>query len=560
MNIFKEAVYRSHLEHSAKGQSWGQHKYIAIKNGRYIYPEDLKGDKHNEFKRIDAVDKNKQVIAARKKWIGGTGINTGHINTVSKNSSAGKANEKAALEYSVSKTPHEGSKVRARAEYKKAVDQAGKDRDAYIKARQQAAKEVNAANAASRSRQINDQINSAHVNATSSTMDLTPGSELKKRAEERKAANAQANSVSVADQIKAAHANAANHKSNVTAPAKKEETPATASTTTTSTTDTTEEKKSSGKSGGKKGGSKKSSKAKTEETTTTAAASEEAQTLGLTDEDIKILDDNIDLNATDRDTVIKNLALRVIKGDFGNGPERRRKLGKYYNDIQKMVNQLIKEMKTPSTAEVQHSDYYAFNAVREKGAIGVHYATTNYLMHVGNRNSGRYKRGSGDRPWQHEPGHYMRGQQRNEVLDRLNRRSTTKDLSDDELKKAISRNALERQYNKINKGPDRLEKTKNVIDATSAAVNRANNKNREKMNRRPKKERMDLHDKTDKELRDAINRELLEKQYSDLFGKDSQTVSKGEEQAAKILDYAGDVLAVGSSALAIALAIKSLKG
>ena len=517
MNIFKEAVYRSHLEHSAKGQSWGQHKYIAIKNGRYIYPEDLKGDKRNEFKRIDAVDKNKQVIAARKKWIGGTGINTGHINTVSKNSSAGISREKAALEYSVSKTPHEGSKARARAEHKKASEQAGKDRDAYIKARQQAAKEANAAN--------------VHTN-----------------------------SASVADQIKAAHANAANHKSNVTAPAKKEETPAAASTTTTSTTDTTEEKKSSRKSGGKKGGSKKSSKARTEETTTTAAASEEAQTLGLTDEDIKILDDNIDLNATDRDTVIKNLALRVIKGDFGNGPERRRKLGKYYNDIQKMVNQLIKEIKTPSMNEVQHSDYYAFNAVREKGAIGVHYATTNYLMHVGNKNSGRYRRGSGDRPWQHEPGHHMRGQQRNEVLDRLNRRSTTKDLSDDELKKAISRNALERQYNKINKGPDRLEKTKNVVDATSSAVNRINNKNREKLNRRPKKERMDLHDKTDKELRDAINRELLEKQYSDLFGPEKETVSKGERKAMEILDTAGDVLAVTTSAILLAQAIKSFKG
>lgn len=30
-----------YLAHSAKGQTWGHHKYIAIKNGRYIYPEDL---------------------------------------------------------------------------------------------------------------------------------------------------------------------------------------------------------------------------------------------------------------------------------------------------------------------------------------------------------------------------------------------------------------------------------------------------------------------------------------------------------------------------------------
>ena len=30
-----------YLAHSAKGQSWKNHKYIAIKNGRYIYPEDV---------------------------------------------------------------------------------------------------------------------------------------------------------------------------------------------------------------------------------------------------------------------------------------------------------------------------------------------------------------------------------------------------------------------------------------------------------------------------------------------------------------------------------------
>lgn len=41
--IYPENDYRSYLEHSAKGTHWKNgHKYIAIKNGRYIYPEDLK--------------------------------------------------------------------------------------------------------------------------------------------------------------------------------------------------------------------------------------------------------------------------------------------------------------------------------------------------------------------------------------------------------------------------------------------------------------------------------------------------------------------------------------
>lgn len=565
MNIFNEAIYKSHLEHSAKGQSWGKHKYIAIKNGRYIYPEDLKGDQHNRFKRIEAVDKDKQVIEARKKWLGSGGNATAmngndYYIRSTKDGSAARSREKAQLEYSVSKTPHEGSKVRAASEYRKANDEAGRDRQAYINARKEAA---NRANASLRSRQINDQINSSHSNATSKNMEIIKTNEMEKQmqktAERKKASESEAsttNTPSVADQIKSAHANAAGRKTNATAPVKKEETKSTTEETKI-TAETTDEKKS-GKSGGKKGGgSKKKSSSKSKEAVTAATASDEAQALGLTDEDISIIENNIDASATDRDTVIQNLALRVLKGDFGNGPERRKKLGKYYNDIQKRVNELMKELKNSKSEDVKHS---AIEMVTLKGVMGIKSGATDYLMHVGNKNSGRYRRGSGDRPWQHESGHRVSGQQRNSVLDRLNRRSTVKDMSDDALKDAVRRDALEKQYSKINRGPNKLEKTKNVVDATSAAVNRASNKNRERMNRRPKKERMDLHDKTDKELRDAINRELLEKQYSDLFGKDTNTVSKGEEQAAKILDYAGDVLAVGSSALAIALAIKSLKG
>lgn len=38
---FPENDYRSYLAHSAKGTTWGNHRYIRIENGRYIYPEDL---------------------------------------------------------------------------------------------------------------------------------------------------------------------------------------------------------------------------------------------------------------------------------------------------------------------------------------------------------------------------------------------------------------------------------------------------------------------------------------------------------------------------------------
>lgn len=72
------------------------------------------------------------------------------------------------------------------------------------------------------------------------------------------------------------------------------------------------------------------------------------------------------------------------------------------------------------------------------------------------------------------------------------------------------------------------------------------------------KTKMDLSSMSDKQLRDEINRAFLEKQYSDLFAP--QTTSKGKEYVSKTLEIAGSALAVTSSALGIALAIKDLKG
>ena len=40
---YPENDWRDYLSHSYKGTTWGKHKYIAIKNGRYIYPKDSSG-------------------------------------------------------------------------------------------------------------------------------------------------------------------------------------------------------------------------------------------------------------------------------------------------------------------------------------------------------------------------------------------------------------------------------------------------------------------------------------------------------------------------------------
>lgn len=72
---------------------------------------------------------------------------------------------------------------------------------------------------------------------------------------------------------------------------------------------------------------------------------------------------------------------------------------------------------------------------------------------------------------------------------------------------------------------------------------------------------MDLSKMSDKELRDRINRELLEQQYNKLFSEIEQpTISKGRQIVSNVLSVSGSALAVTGSALAIALSIKELRG
>lgn len=139
------------------------------------------------------------------------------------------------------------------------------------------------------------------------------------------------------------------------------------------------------------------------------------------------------------------------------------------------------------------------------------------------------------------------------------KKDPVKEMKDEDLRKAINRLSLENKYKDLTKKPtppSKLESTKKAVDATSELVNLAKKMDQDIRNA-TKKERMDLSKKTDKELRDQINRELLERQYNDLFAKES--VSKGRRYLSDVLDNAGTVLAVGSSALSIALAIQQLQ-
>lgn len=102
------------------------------------------------------------------------------------------------------------------------------------------------------------------------------------------------------------------------------------------------------------------------------------------------------------------------------------------------------------------------------------------------------------------------------------------------------------------------EALRSVVNETKGLTSNLKNLNeasiRRTKNNRPQ---MDLSKMSDKEMRDQINRKLLEKQYNDMFSPQKST--KGREYVNDVLDTAGSVLAVGASALGIAVSIYTLR-
>lgn len=102
-----------------------------------------------------------------------------------------------------------------------------------------------------------------------------------------------------------------------------------------------------------------------------------------------------------------------------------------------------------------------------------------------------------------------------------------------------------------------MERSKKLTDASSTMTRELQKINDTSLKNRPAP-KMDLSQMTDKQMRDEINRALLERQYAQMFSP--QTTSRGHEYVTKTLEIAGGALAVTSSALGIALAIKELTG
>ncbi len=124
-------------------------------------------------------------------------------------------------------------------------------------------------------------------------------------------------------------------------------------------------------------------------------------------------------------------------------------------------------------------------------------------------------------------------------------------------------NAAKKKDNRIdvsNPDPKRwaredLERSKKIVDSSSDFVKQVR---LIEQSTRPKK---DLSAMSDKEMRDQINRKLLEQQYEKLFSSEQPSnLSKGRKYLDSTLEVVGTVLTVTGSALSIAKAIKDLKG
>lgn len=101
-------------------------------------------------------------------------------------------------------------------------------------------------------------------------------------------------------------------------------------------------------------------------------------------------------------------------------------------------------------------------------------------------------------------------------------------------------------------------RAKKTVDAASDLKRQLSNLNKAIPTSKKRRSTVDLSKMTDQELREKINRANLERQYNDICNP--PTVSKGRQFVSTVLDYGGTALAITSSALGVALAIKDLRG
>lgn len=124
---------------------------------------------------------------------------------------------------------------------------------------------------------------------------------------------------------------------------------------------------------------------------------------------------------------------------------------------------------------------------------------------------------------------------------------------------------FEREYPQESK--KKMKKAKQEVDVYKDAAGKAQRGMEEGRQKKNKKQREDVdadvreraYKMSDQELRDAVNRLNMEERYAQVM-RDREYVEVGKSKAEKFMDYSLTALNIASTGLAIAIAVKELKG
>ena len=124
---------------------------------------------------------------------------------------------------------------------------------------------------------------------------------------------------------------------------------------------------------------------------------------------------------------------------------------------------------------------------------------------------------------------------------------------------------FEREYPQESK--KKIKKAKQEVDVYKDAAGKAQRGMEEGRQKKNKKQREDTeadvreraYKMSDQELRDAVNRLNMEERYAQVM-RDREYVEVGKSKAEKFMDYSLTALNIASTGLAIAIAVKELKG
>ena len=128
-----------------------------------------------------------------------------------------------------------------------------------------------------------------------------------------------------------------------------------------------------------------------------------------------------------------------------------------------------------------------------------------------------------------------------------------------------SKENFEREYPQESK--KKLKKAKQEVDTYKDAAGKAQRGMEEGRQKKNKKQRENVeadvreraYKMSDQELRDAVNRLNMEERYAQVM-REREYVEVGKSKAEKFMDYSLTALNIASTGLAIAIAVKELKG